>query len=332
MRSFSTQIPTHLLVGSLGSGKTTLLGQLLARQPKGEKWAVLINEFGQIGLDAALLAADPDAQIADFAIKEVAGGCMCCSTRLPLEIALIRLLKEVKPDRLWIEPSGLADPEALIEQFTASQWQSRLALRAIVGVVDARQLLDPSILPPGAKRALQYADLIYLSHADQSLNLPDLNDEQPRLQLAQTDEALWRQLNQPHVLPTRQYRPLLAVAQLNLGQTLELSAQADSPPDLPFFYIEHALEHTVIGWQLPADWQFDDIRLLDWLMSLQEWQRIKGVLHGTLQWLTLNLIPGQVQFKSAQDALDNRLEMIWPDTLTADQIAALEAGLMACRC
>ena len=66
-------IPTHVIAGPLGAGKTSLIKHLLAQRPTGERWAVLINEFGQIGIDAALLTQDADG----IALGEVAGGCLC---------------------------------------------------------------------------------------------------------------------------------------------------------------------------------------------------------------------------------------------------------------
>ena len=69
-----TQIPTHVLAGPLGAGKTSLLQHLLSQRPASERWAVLINEFGQIGLDAALLTTDTQG----VQMAEIAGGCLCC--------------------------------------------------------------------------------------------------------------------------------------------------------------------------------------------------------------------------------------------------------------
>ena len=79
-----THIPTHLIAGPLGAGKTSLIRHLLAQRPAHERWAVLINEFGQIGLDAALLTRNDDG----IAIAEVAGGCVCCVNGAPSRLAL----------------------------------------------------------------------------------------------------------------------------------------------------------------------------------------------------------------------------------------------------
>ncbi|MDH0098315.1 CobW-like GTP-binding protein, partial [Pseudomonas sp. GD04158] len=91
-----SQIPTHLIAGPLGAGKTSLIRHLLAQKPAAERWAVLINEFGQIGLDAALLERGEDG----IALAEVAGGCVCCVNGAPFQVGLGRLLRQARPDRL----------------------------------------------------------------------------------------------------------------------------------------------------------------------------------------------------------------------------------------
>lgn len=92
---------TNLITGFLGSGKTTTIRHLLAHKPDRERWAVLVNEFGEIGIDGALLA-DSGA-----VLKEIPGGCMCCVNGLPMQVGLNMLLQQAKPDRLLIEPTGL---------------------------------------------------------------------------------------------------------------------------------------------------------------------------------------------------------------------------------
>ena len=89
-----TQVKTHIISGFLGAGKTTLLQRLLAQKPEGETWAVLMNEFGQIGVDQQLLP-----QSEGYQVKELLGGCLCCTSQLPMQIALSRLIQESKPDR-----------------------------------------------------------------------------------------------------------------------------------------------------------------------------------------------------------------------------------------
>lgn len=134
-------IPCTLVTGFLGAGKTTVINQLLASKPNDERWALLINEFGRIGIDGALLASsqDNDLEQKNIAIREVSGGCICCTSQLPLQIAISRLLSDHHPQRLLIEPTGLAHPRELILQLSAPHWQTALQMNAVITVLSGEQ-------------------------------------------------------------------------------------------------------------------------------------------------------------------------------------------------
>lgn len=134
-------IPCTLVTGFLGAGKTTVINQLLATKPDDERWALLINEFGRIGIDGALLASSQDSTLEqkNIAIREVSGGCICCTSQLPLQIAISRLLSDHHPQRLLIEPTGLAHPRELILQLSAPHWQTALKMSAVITVLSAEQ-------------------------------------------------------------------------------------------------------------------------------------------------------------------------------------------------
>ncbi|WP_045443170.1 CobW family GTP-binding protein [Psychrobacter sp. JCM 18902] len=134
-------IPCTLVTGFLGAGKTTVINQLLAIKPADERWALLINEFGRIGIDGALLASAKDSKPEqdNIAIREVSGGCICCTSQLPLQIAISRLLNEHHPQRLLIEPTGLAHPRELIMQLSAPHWQTALNMQAVITVLSGVQ-------------------------------------------------------------------------------------------------------------------------------------------------------------------------------------------------
>ncbi len=127
---------TNLITGFLGSGKTTSILHLLAQKPADEKWAVLVNEFGEVGIDGALLA-DSGALL-----KEIPGGCMCCVNGLPMQVGLNTLLRQGKPDRLLIEPTGLGHPKQILDILTAAVYEPWIDLRATLCILDPRQLLD----------------------------------------------------------------------------------------------------------------------------------------------------------------------------------------------
>ncbi len=103
-------VPTNIITGFLGVGKTSAILNLMANKPENERWAVLVNEFGEIGVDGSLVQGQQSEEQQVF-IREVPGGCMCCAAGLPMQIALNQLLNEAKPDRLLIEPTGTVVPE-----------------------------------------------------------------------------------------------------------------------------------------------------------------------------------------------------------------------------
>src|SRR5690606_32683799 len=160
--------------GPLGAGKTSLLRQLLAQKPADERWALLINEFGAIGLDAALLDTGADG----VSLAEVAGGCLCCVNGAPFQIGLARLLRRSKPTRLFIEPSGLGHPAELRRQLSVPPWRGVLALQPDVLVLDAAALAAGHELPDSQREALADAGLVLLNKAETL-------DQASRQQLAQ---------------------------------------------------------------------------------------------------------------------------------------------------
>jgi G3E family GTPase len=133
-------IDTLLVTGFLGAGKTTLLSGWLAERPPQERWAVLVNESGALGIDRALLGGDgPDARVA---VAEIAGGCACCAARIAFGATLTRLLRRGPWDRLIVETTGLGHPAELVDQLRAMSAAAigpagRLRLRPPVAVVDA---------------------------------------------------------------------------------------------------------------------------------------------------------------------------------------------------
>lgn len=154
-------IPTNIITGFLGSGKTTAILDILQRKPAEEKWAVLVNEFGEIGIDGAILSSS------GAAIREVAGGCMCCVGNLPMQVALNNLIAKVQPDRLLIEPSGLGHPQEIIDILSGGQYAELLDLRAVICLLDPRKLRDTRYIEhPIFNDQLRVADIIVANKTD----------------------------------------------------------------------------------------------------------------------------------------------------------------------
>lgn len=159
----SQRVAANLICGFLGVGKTTALRHLLRHKPKDEYWAIVLNEFGEVGIDGAIVAASNDG----IAVKEIAGGCLCCATAPMLRVGIQRLLHARWPDRLLIEPSGLGHP-AKIAAMLKDPWMSRsLALKSVLCIVDAREFAQPKYREhPIYAEQLRTADAIILNKAD----------------------------------------------------------------------------------------------------------------------------------------------------------------------
>jgi len=132
-------VPCNIITGFLGVGKTSSILNLLKQKPENERWAVLVNEFGEIGIDGKLIESQQQDQIF---VREVPGGCMCCAAGLPMHIALNQLLQRAKPDRLLIEPSGLGHPKEVMEVLHAEHYQDVLDIQKCLTLIDARKLND----------------------------------------------------------------------------------------------------------------------------------------------------------------------------------------------
>lgn len=136
-----SEVPTNIITGFLGVGKSTAILHLLKKKPNNERWAVLVNEFGEIGVDGSLFQGQHTQEQGVF-IREVPGGCMCCTAGLPMKVALNQLLKLAKPDRLLIEPTGLGHPKEVLRSLTVDSYRDVIDVQKIVTLVDARKLSD----------------------------------------------------------------------------------------------------------------------------------------------------------------------------------------------
>jgi G3E family GTPase len=154
-------IKVTLVTGFLGAGKTTLIRHLLAQSPPNERWAVLVNEFGDIGLDGAFYA---DLGVA---IREVPGGCVCCTTSAAFQQGLNQLIRQYNPDRIFIEPSGLGHPKQIMQKLRSASYQDVLFLTGAFCVLDARNLKDERYTKHDIfNDQIESADGIVLSHVD----------------------------------------------------------------------------------------------------------------------------------------------------------------------
>jgi len=156
-----TAIPVTVLTGYLGAGKTTLLNRILTEQ-HGRKYAVIVNEFGETGIDNDLVVG------ADEEVFEMNNGCICCTVRGDLIRIITTLLKRRDDfDGMIIETTGLADPAPVVQTFFVDEdLKDRVALDAVVTVVDAVHILDRIEDGHEAVEQVAFADIILLNKTD----------------------------------------------------------------------------------------------------------------------------------------------------------------------
>ena len=157
----SDKIPVTVLTGYLGAGKTTLLNRILS-EDHGHKFAVIVNEFGEIGIDNDLVVG------ADEEVFEMNNGCICCTVRGDLIRIVEGLMKRRgKFDAIIVETTGLADPAPVAQTFFVDDdVQERSRLDAVVTVADAKWLSDRLKDAPEAKNQIAFADVIILNKTD----------------------------------------------------------------------------------------------------------------------------------------------------------------------
>jgi G3E family GTPase len=155
------KIPVTVLTGYLGAGKTTLLNRILT-EPHGRKFAVIVNEFGEIGIDNEIIVG------ADEEIFEMNNGCICCTVRGDLIRIIEGLLKRKgKFDSIIVETTGLADPAPVAQTFFVdADVKAAASLDAVVTVADAKWLSDRLKDAPEAKNQIAFADVILLNKVD----------------------------------------------------------------------------------------------------------------------------------------------------------------------
>lgn len=154
-------VPAYVLCGFLGSGKTTLVGQLIDwAVENGLKPGLIINEFGAIGIDGAVLAQE------GMNITELSNGCICCTAQQDLIPALITMALNPQIDLLLVEATGLADPAEMLDKLTEPALWKTVEVGGIISLVDTKNWLQYADEIPLAKRQIEYADALILTKSD----------------------------------------------------------------------------------------------------------------------------------------------------------------------
>lgn len=331
-------IPTNIITGFLGVGKTTAILHLLKHKPEGEVWSVLVNEFGEIGIDGALLKQS------NAHVREVPGGCICCVAGLPMKMALNMLIANTKPDRIIIEPTGLGHPEEIINTLTGEYYDKVLDLRATLTLVDPRKLGDSRYTEnANFQDQLAVADVLVAN----KLDLCGAEDEQrwqqlvasfapPKFASYQVEQGAlqpeWLDAPRaPHRLKHPQHHSANRPNPLSPAREI-YNPKIALPEGETFVRRENQSgEAYSCGWLFAPEYQFHFNGLFGWLSGLDCW-RAKAVMNTSEGVYMFNAENGVLSVNqlpvAAAELQDSRLELIDDKPLA---VTALENELLALR-
>jgi G3E family GTPase len=313
------KLRTTIITGFLGAGKTTLLNHLLSTST-GERIAVIVNEYGEVGIDGKLVLETRDELI------ELNNGCICCTVRTDLITGIRGLLQSGRHvDRIIVETSGLADPAPVIQSFVLDEiLATRLQLDAIVTVVDAKHIAQQLMLDE-ANEQISFADALLLNKTDL----------EPEDALCRT-EARLRQLN-PLARIIRTVSGMVDSATVLNIRAFDLKNILAIDPDILTEH-EHAHDQSIGCVAIREAGALDPAALNAWLYQLmpttgKDLFRMKGVLNFKDE-------PRRYVFHGVHMTLEGRPGRAWlPAELRLNEIVfigrnlaeqALRAGFMSC--
>lgn len=304
------RVPVHVLTGFLGVGKTTAVRDLLTRRADRERIAVIVNEFGDIGIDGALLS-----DCASCVLKEVPGGCICCTAMPDLEASIVEMMDIVCPTRLIVEPTGLARASEIVDLFRSTRFEPRFEVRPVVTILDPGRDNGAAYLEGGLFRdQVDVGDILVVNRCD----------------LASEDEILRAEAFAKALVPSK-----MTVLRASHGVLPDFVLDKAIPgerelavreKDAPMLEERHAQEgavegHVGHGLAHGAERIFDADRLADFIHALANGRlglsgsvaRAKGIFRSTAGWRAHEIAGGR--FTSAETAYrrDNRFDVILKD-------------------
>lgn len=331
-----SQIPTNIITGFLGVGKTTVIQHLLAQKPKHERWAVLVNEFGEVGIDSNLISGSKGDQT-NITISQLPGGCMCCTNGLPMQMALNLLLAKSNPHRLLIEPTGLGHPKEVLAVLSNEYYREVLNLQATIALIDSRKIQDKRYtLNATFNEQLEIAEVVVANKAD----LCGPEDFPALLEYVEDhfglDNKLLYQVQHGAVDIEWLEHPASKGNQENYQNKISAEGSLASvscikAPTEGFVSLDNSGEGFFSrGWVFNAKWRFDANKLHSLIHGIEA-ERLKGVFITSDGTLAFNKADNTVTKMSLQASseipLDSRVEVISDRPGIFNDI---EEGLLKC--
>lgn len=335
--SNASSLPVTLITGLLGSGKTTTLLNLLKQRPADEKWGVLVNEFGEIDIDGALI----EAQQPETPLSKVSGGCICCTAQIGLVQGLNRLLADA-PDltRLFIEPTGLGHPAQIIDTLKTGQFARPLQLQQTLCILNPCHVTPERWQKSAVMRDLvTLADWIIFNHTDTcpeaqiefaSQHLQSLYPPKTQIIATQFGQLTTEQAEQvlSSISNAASFRLLSATPHLT-GEHCETTiSQECTLPGCLEQVVQPQPPHFAVGWRFNPQAQFNRVALKPFIESLwPQLVRAKGLIRTGKNWQLLQWQDRQLKLSDIAWRQDSRLELIFD---APPNLAELEAELAKC--
>ena len=307
------KIPVNIITGFLGVGKTTAIKHILANKPTNERWAIIINEFGAVSIDHTAIN-----QQDGLIIKEVAGGCICCTANVPMQVTLTSILRNQKPDRILIEPTGMGHPASILDLLQSKYLKDILEIRATICLVDPRRWADANV-----RSHETFQDQINLADVLVA-NKSDLVGEE----LAEKFK-LWAN----NLFPSKFLIESVSNGEVNI-KWLDIEPfqgrKAQFPQAHSHEHHNHDVEETFeipemgkpikklskglgmysCGWIFSPEEMFILPKIRQFFSTLQGVERAKGVFRTGKDWVLINAVNGEFSVQYIAYRRDSRIELI----------------------
>lgn len=350
----------NLITGSLGAGKTTLLANMLDAKPDNENWAILVNEFGAIGIDGAILSNQHES----IEVAEIPGGCICCTALGEFKDAIQELMQNHQLDRILIEPTGIGEPDSMVELLHTPYFQKHFDIQTVFAVLDTSatsiDLFEKLII---MQNLVDVADVVVLNKQDlaNQQQITELNDyveslyppkaaiintskskvnadllnyksshnvPQPASALTQSNHSL-HQLERDH-----KFKQIQPIAQ---DPILESLTEASKLPGLIERKTQSQLDTISIGWIFSNEVEFEWSQVFQLFKSLEKITansqgpiRAKGLFKVGEPRMLFQWVQGKPATRDYNAyKRDSRLEILLPSEFKFD-LKKFESQLAAC--